>query len=90
MPSLEELLSRECHQLSGTKVINCVMHLPAPLTDRPPGCHLCSVDVQNRLRDCIAVNEWLNQWKQDAIAYLRARQVADERPDAFPRRNPDA
>jgi hypothetical protein len=68
---INELLLRECHEAGGTKVINCVRHMGMSLTSRPTNCELCATDVKNRFADAIAVNEWLNTWKDDAEALLR-------------------
>ena len=79
-----ELLSRECHEGGGTKVINCIVHAGRVLTDRPTDCHLCSTDIQNRLRLAIAVNEWLNQWKDDATELLKSSNAKRESPQTTP------
>lgn len=68
---VRELLARECYEASGTKVVNCMAHYNRLLTDRPASCPLCATDVSNRLSDAIAVNEWLNKWKDDAATLLR-------------------
>jgi hypothetical protein len=74
MPSdtIREILERQCYAASGTKVTNCVRHMHLDLTERPTSCELCAADVRNRLSDAIAVNEWLNKWKDDASAILEA------------------
>lgn len=78
----EELLNRECGIGGGTKVTNCVMHMSLPLTNRPSDCRLCSTDIQNRLGIAIAINEWLNVWKEDAEKYLKSGEgVATSRKD---------
>jgi hypothetical protein len=77
MTKIADLLSRECHIGGGTQVTNCFVHIGRTLTDRPSDCHLCSVDIQNRLRLCVSVNDWLNQWKDEATEILRS--VAKER-----------
>lgn len=72
MPNeLQELLTRHCDEGRGTKVINCVVHMGTNLTERPTGCQLCAGDTQNQLRLAIAINAWLNQWKDDAEAILK-------------------
>ena len=72
---IAELLSRECHESGGTQVINCVVHMGRTLTDRPADCALCCADIQNRLRLAIAVNAWLNEWKQAAESILKTVAV---------------
>lgn len=85
MPNLTDLLGRRCDVASGTKVINCVAHSTLKLTERPPDCRLCSVDIQNTMRDAIAINEWLNEWKQEAIELLKLECVAKAIQDYFAR-----
>jgi len=72
---LQELLARECHEGGGTRVTNCVLHSHKAFDDRPYECRLCSVDIQNHLRVAVAINEWLNQWKDDATALLSERAL---------------
>ena len=55
----------------GTTVTNCVVHMNLSLLGRPANCHLCATDIRNTLSRAITVNEWLNEWKEDAEAALR-------------------
>lgn len=71
-----ELLSRTCDIGGGTRVTNCVQHMNRELTNRPTDCPLCASDVQNQLSRAIAINGWLNQWKDDADRLLRRRAEA--------------
>lgn len=70
LAKIRELLARSCSEGSGTRVTNCIVHMHRNLTDRPSECHLCAADVSNHLRLAIAINEWLNRWKDDASAVL--------------------
>lgn len=70
---LDELLSRTYHR--GTTVTNCVVHMGMAITARPDDCRLCNADVRNTLSQAIAINEWLNEWKDDATAMLGPRLV---------------
>jgi hypothetical protein len=76
--SIEELLNRACDFGEGTEVVNCVIHMAKPLTERPIGCGLCSVDVQSALKRALAEKAWLKLWKDDAIVLLGA--LRDEPP----------
>lgn len=70
MTDTTELLSREYHR--GTTVTNCVVHIDMAITARPDDCRLCKADVRNTLSHAIAVNEWLNEWKDDATEVLQS------------------
>jgi len=78
---IQELIARECNEAGGTKITNCMVHQGRPLTDRPNDCRLCSSDVQSRLADAIAINEWLNKWKDDATKVLENLESEDWRTD---------
>lgn len=67
----EELLERRYD--AGVSVINCMAHYGMPILDRPRDCELCATDVRNTLSSAIRMNEWLNEWKEDAEALLRAQ-----------------
>jgi hypothetical protein len=68
----EELLSRTCDAQSGTRVTNCVMHMNISLLKRPANCTLCTADIVNQLMVAINVNQWLNEWKDDAEKILKS------------------
>lgn len=61
---LTEALSREWH--SGTRVINCVVHMGTPLVNRPKDCELCLTDLRNQFNLALRVNEFLNKVVDDA------------------------
>jgi hypothetical protein len=69
-----ELLDATCDLGRGAKVINCVRHDNLPLTQRPNYCELCSTDISNHLNLAVAVNSWLNDWKDRAKALMRQQQ----------------
>lgn len=64
-----EILKRNWN--GGTRVTNCVAHMGQPIDKRPDECRLCLTDLRNHLDYCIAVNEWLNRWKDDAEKVLK-------------------
>lgn len=70
----EELLSRICTEQSGTKVTNCILHMNVSILSRPANCTLCTADIVNHLMTAIKVNEWLNQWKDEAEKILRTEK----------------
>lgn len=72
---ISELLRRQCDAGGGTKVINCVLHMGISITERPDDCRLCFYDLRNHMRTAIAVNEWLNDWKQAAESVLKSLLV---------------
>lgn len=78
--TIADLLTRQCNIGGGTQVTNCLVHIRRSLTDRPSDCQLCSTDIQNRLRLSIAVNGWLNQWKEDATRMFRRANAEIQQP----------
>lgn len=75
---IEELVSRT-YPGGGTQVTNCLAHMHRDRTDRPTECALCSADTQNYLRRAIAVNVWLNTYKDDAERVLREVLLKESR-----------
>jgi hypothetical protein len=71
--TVEELLDRRYD--GGVTVTNCVVHMGQSILERPRDCELCATDIRNTLSRAIRTNAWLNEWKEDAEALLRA-QVA--------------
>lgn len=69
LATLDELLSRTLS--AGSRVTNCVIHMDRKITERSKECNLCNYDVANYLSRAIAINEWLNQWKDDATELLK-------------------
>ena len=69
--AIEEVVSRTCNLQSGTTVTNCVQHMGRAIISRPPDCRLCAADVASKLQVALAVNAWLNLWKDDAEKLLR-------------------
>lgn len=65
---ITELLDRKYSQ--GVTVTNCVTHIGTDITKRPDDCALCLSDLRNYMNRCIAVNAWLNTWKDDATKLL--------------------
>lgn len=72
MPDMVELLDRK-PPIGGTTVTNCVVHMGRSLLDRPADCRLCATDISNTLRRAITVNEWLNEWMEDATKILNGQ-----------------
>lgn len=67
--TITDLLGRR--YIQGTTVTNCVKHIDLDLTKRPlETCNLCRADVNNTLSRAIQINEWLNEWKDDAMKIL--------------------
>lgn len=64
--AIQELIRRPYSQ--GTTVTNCVMHSNQPITSRSDDCRLCRTDVVNVLSRALAANEFLNKWKDEAVA----------------------
>jgi len=54
----------------GTMVLNCVSHMQMSILERPTDCNLCNTDVKNALARCHRINEFLNDWKDDAVGIL--------------------
>jgi hypothetical protein len=71
---VKALLEREFE--SGTRVTNCVLHMTKPFDQRPDDCRLCQADIRNHMMFAIRVNEWLNIWKDDAIALLKEKMAS--------------
>lgn len=68
MIDVTKLLDRKYSQ--GVTVTNCVLHMGDDITKRPDDCKLCLSDLRNHMNRCIAVNAWLNTWKDDATEIL--------------------
>ena len=66
---IRELLKREISS-RGTYVINCVEHSHIDMDKRSSTCKLCMLDLQNAWVYSVHVNEWLNEWRDDAKKIL--------------------
>lgn len=64
---LAELLQREYR--SGTTVTNCMAH-SGDIAKRPDDCSRCRTDLRNHMNQAIAINEFLNTWKDNAAELL--------------------
>lgn len=64
----KELLARRYD--GGVSVTNCIKHMHLSLLDREDDCRLCQADVRNHLSEAIAINKWLNEWKEEATILL--------------------
>lgn len=55
--------------IAGTRVTNCVIHMPLDITARPEDCRLCLTDMKGFISYVLRVNEFVNE-RLDAIRAL--------------------